>query len=594
MKASRSKILMIIAIPTLIALFLTAGYISASAAQSGAVSIELTGDSAQSDSSNVSIDGSTVTIQASGTYSVSGSLSDGQLVVDSGKGNSVTLILDGVSIHNEDGSPLAILSGKLVEIVLNDGTENTLSDGATYVFPDAATDEPNATLYSKSDLVLSGNGTLQIAARYNDGIGAKDTLTIQSGTYIITAADDGIRGKDSLTIEGGTFTVTAGGDALKSDNDTDTTLGWIQINNGTFDLTASGDGIAAETNVVIQNGTFNIKTGGGYQVAASDDLSAKGIKAGVLVQIDGGTFTVDSSDDTVHSNGSIVINQGSLTLSSGDDAIHAEATLDINAGTITILACYEGLEAADININDGSVTITSYDDSINISSGESASAGGWGGFPGGGSSSGGKLTINGGNVFITTSRGDSLDANGSIEINGGLILINGTTANDNAALDADGSFVINGGEIVVVGSSGMAMAPNTSSKQNSATITLSGGSAGSPINISDSNGNSLMTFVPTTNWSTLTYSSAQLKTGETYTISIGGTVSGSEVFGYYADGSYSGGTVAGTFTQSSVVTTVGGAGGGRGGFPGGGGFQGGGPGGGPGGGGFPGGGPGRR
>ena len=569
MKTSQFKILVFVAIPTLIALILMAGYISSAAAQSDTATIELTGDSARSDSSSVSVDGSVVSILAAGTYRVSGTLTDGQLAVDPGKGEAVTLILDGVSIDNADGSPLAILSGKLAEIVLNDGSVNTLSDGSVYVFPDAATDEPNATLYSKADLVISGGGTLNIIARYNDGISSKDTLTILSGTFNVQAADDGIRGKDSLTIRGGTFTIESGGDALKSDNDTDIALGFIRIDGGTFKLTAAGDGIAAETNVVISDGTFSLVSGGGYQAAATDDVSTKGIKAGVLVQIDGGTVTIDASDDAVHSDGSIVINQGDLTLSSGDDAVHAETTLGINAGTITVLASYEGLEAADININDGSVMITSNDDSINISNGASASTGGWGAFPGGGTSSGGKLTINGGNVFISTVRGDSLDANGSIEINGGLILINGTVANDNGTIDADGTFVINGGELIAVGSSGMAMAPNTSSKQNSVVVTISGGTAGSPINISDANRNSLMTFVPTTSWSTMYYSSSELKLGETYTLSIGGTVSGDEIFGYYADGgAYSGGSSSGTFTQSSVVTTLGSAGRGPGGGPG--------------------------
>lgn len=439
-------------------------------------SITLIGTSAQSDSADVQIDGAVVTIAKSGTYTVTGSLEEGQLIVNPADDQDVTVILNNVTIHNSTGAAFAALEGKTVEIVLADGSVNTFSDGANYVFPDAETDEPNAAVYSKPDLVISGNGTLNVTGAYNDGLSSKDTLTIESGTINITAVDDGIRGKDSLTINGGTLSVEAEGDALKADNEDDATKGWIQINSGT------------------------------------------------------------------------------MTISAGDDAIRAVTTLDVNGGTIQILTAYEGLEAYNINVNDGAILITSTDDSINVS-GSSASG------TTTTTAQGGQLTINGGTLMITTIEGDSLDANGNLVINGGLILVNGTTSQGNGALDVDGVFQINGGLVIIAGSSGMAIAPDASSSQNTAMITMSGGVSGSPIHISSAEtGESLMTFVPTTNWGTLYFSSPELETGQTYNVSLGGTVSGDQAFGYYPDGDYTGGTVAQSWTQSSTVTTVGSAG----------------------------------
>lgn len=452
--------------------------------------ITLTGTSAQSGSSDVQIEGSVVTIAKSGTYTVTGTLDDGQIVVNPADDQDVTVILDNVTVHNSTGAAFAALEGKTVEIVLADGSVNTFTDSENYVFPDADTDEPNAAFYSKPDLVISGNGTLNVTGAYNDGLSSKDTLTIKGGTINVTAADDGIRGKDGLTIDGGTITVDAKDDGIKADKENDAEKGWVRINGGT------------------------------------------------------------------------------ITVSAGDDGIKAESTLEINGGTILILTSYEGLEAFDIIINDGVIQITSTDDSINISGSSDTTTtettgtfpGGWGGPMTG--TPGGQLTINGGTLMITTIEGDSLDANGNLVINGGLILINGTTSQGNGALDVDGLFQINGGVMVAVGSSGMAIAPDASSTQNVAMITMSGGVSGSPIQISNAEtGESLMTFVPTTDWGTLYVSSPDLVTGQTYNVSLGGTVSGDQAFGYYPYGEVSGGSVAQSWTQASTVTTVGSAGG---------------------------------
>ena len=109
----------------------------------------------------------------------------------------------------------------------------------------------------------------------------------------------------------------------------------------------------------------------------------------------------------------------------------------------------------------------------------------------------------------------------------------------------------------------MAQVPDAASAQNLVMITVSGGTGGELVHIGDANGNGLMTFEPTTDWQALYFSSPELEIGETYTLSVGGTVSGSEIFGYYPDGEYSGGTALETFTLTSNITTVGSGGFGR-------------------------------
>ena len=99
-----------------------------------------------------------------------------------------------------------------------DGTTNTITDGDSYTFEDSTTDEPNATIFSKDDLTIRGNGTLTVNANYNNGITSKDDLKITGGNITITSADDGLMGKDSITIKGGNITINASGDGLKSTN----------------------------------------------------------------------------------------------------------------------------------------------------------------------------------------------------------------------------------------------------------------------------------------------------------------------------------------------------------------------------------------
>ena len=189
---------------------------------------------------------------------LSGSLADGQLVVNSDAEGKVRIVLAGASISSSTTSPFVVTAADEAVLVLQDGTTNTLSDGSCYG-DSTNTDDPNATLFSMADLTITGTGALHVTGNNNDGIASKDGLVIQSGTVAVTAKDDGVRGKDYLIVENGTVSVTAGGDALKSDNETDDTVGYIAVSGGTVTLDAGDDGAHAEGDLAISGGTVTVK-----------------------------------------------------------------------------------------------------------------------------------------------------------------------------------------------------------------------------------------------------------------------------------------------------------------------------------------------
>jgi hypothetical protein len=525
---------------------------AAAVADSSAVTIALNGDAISTDSAAVTVNGRVATITAAGTYTLSGALTDGQIVVDTEDEDVVTLVLSGLDMSNSTTAPIAVMHAEDVVIVLADNSVNNVTDASSYVFPDAAEDEPNAAIFSNADLTISGNGSLTVSGNYNDAISSDDALTIAGGAITVNAVDDGLRGKDYLLIQGGAINVTAGGDGLKSDNEDDATLGTVAIEGGVVNVAAGGDAISAQTDVLITGGEFNLSAGGGSGAQIVEDASAKGIKGLANVLIDNGTFAIDSADDAIHSNGNITINGGTFTLATGDDGLHADATLTLNGGNVTIVTSYEGLESAVITINAGDINLTASDDGINVAggvdgSGQMAGPGRGGRGPGGPVAQTAEtftysgsyyLYINGGTILVSAG-GDGLDANGAIEMTGGVVVVNGPTESMNGALDYDGTFNISGGTLIAVGSAGMAQAPTTASTQSSVLLGVGSQSAGTTIDIQNAAGESLLTFTPAKSYATVLFSSPDLAQGETYTLYLGGSEYGS-------------------YTQSAVVTTLGG------------------------------------
>ncbi|MCB8960238.1 MAG: carbohydrate-binding domain-containing protein [Ardenticatenales bacterium] len=526
--------------------------------------INLADGATTADSAAVTVDGNIITISAAGAYELSGTLTEGQIVVDTEDEEAVQLILAGVTLSNSSTAPIYVANASKTVLVLADGSTNQVSDGAVYVFPDETEDEPDAAIFSKDDLSISGTGSLIVEANYGDGITSKDGLVIAGGNITVNAVDDGIRGKDYLEITGGTFNITAGGDGLKSNEDEDTSLGYIQISAGSFTINSANDAIQAETTLAISGGSFNLTAGGGHTATVAEEDSAKGLKAGINLIIDGGDFQIDAADDTVHANENIVINGGTFVLSTGDDGIHADLTVTLNGGVVDILTSYEGIESQVITINDGEFHVNASDDAVNVADGSGTETFGGGRPPGGG----GQVTeytgslylyINGGYLYVNAG-GDGIDVNGAIVMNDGVVIVDGPTEQMNGPLDYDGTFTMNGGFLVAAGSAGMAQTAGANSTQNSLLLVLDGTlQGGTLIHIQDDAGNDLLTFAPAKAYQSLAFSSPALSSGATYTVSYGGSASGQASDGLYAADDYSGGTEYTSFTVSSVVTQLGSA-----------------------------------
>ena len=547
--------------------------------------IQLNGKAITYEGSGVVIEGSLMTITSGGAYLISGVLDDGQIVVDTQDKEIVRLILDGANITSTTSAPIYVRNAEKTIITLVESTNNVVTDATAYILEEG--EEPDAAVFSNDDLTINGSGSLTVFANNNNGIDSDDDLIIISGTISVTSVNDGIKGRDSVTVKDGEISVNAGGDGMQANNDVDEGEGNIIIEGGDFEITADEDGIQAENILLVSGGTFRIETGGGSieadlknlvigpgwdQQVKNDELgiSAKGVKAGADLRISGGSFELDTLDDSIHSDGIIQISGGSFTISSGDDGLHADSQLEINSGIIDISTCYEGIESATITINDGTIHIAAMDDGLNASSG----TGGQEMRPGAGrpmNTGDNKLEINGGYIFID-SGGDGVDVNGDLMMNDGILLVNGgPSTSPDGAFDFV-NFDINGGFILGVGSAAMAEAASQTSSQYSLLYNFaSSQQAGEIVHLESRSGEEIFSFEAIKDYQSILFSSPDILEGETYSLYTGGSASGDMKDGLYSRGDYESGDQVDSFMITDVITTAGADVGefmaGRGGFP---------------------------
>ena len=531
-----------------------------------AIQIQLNGTYATASADSVQIQGSTVVLREEATYILSGTLSDGTIIVDAPENAKLQLVFNGVSITSQASAALYILEADKVFLTLAEGTANTLANGGSFV----AIDESNidSALFSKQDLTLNGTGSLTVTSPAGHGIVCKDDLVITGGNYTINSASHGLDANDSVRITGATLTIDAGKDAIHCDNSDDTAKGFVYISSGTIQAEAEGDGIAASSYMQIAGGNIDLLIGGGSEngtkehsdgfggfmgggpgggrprsgssgssqsMAAEASSSMKGLKAANSMLIAGGNITINSADDAIHSDVSVFINGGTFAIASGDDAIHAEDTLTITAGQIDISECYEGLEALHIDVQGGNIKLVASDDGLNAAGGTDQSGteggrdgmfggGGMGGRPGGGfggmsSNSNGSIKVSGGTLYINSS-GDGMDANGTLEISGGHTTVVGPIQGDTATLDYDKTGVITGGTFIGTGSTMMAQSFSDSA-QGVIALQVGSRAAGTQILLKDSKGNVLVSHTPELDFAVVILSTPEMVKGETYTIMIG-------------------------------------------------------------------------
>ena len=543
--------------------------------ESGAVYVTLSDDGITGETDGVAINGQMVTITAEGTYIFSGTLSEGQIVVDADNAK-VQIVFDNVDITCASSAAVYVKSAEKVFVTLAEGSQNTLRNTDEYV----AIDDNNidAVIFAKSDLTLNGTGSLTIISAEGHGIVSKDDLKITGGTYDITAAGHALSEKDSVRIADGTFILTAEKDGIHAENADDEETGYIYIADGDFTITSDGDGMDASNIVQIEDGTFDITAGGGAansqkthesdmpgggmsqnierpdgesmprmgekpdgenmpQDTTTDEsgTSTKGIKAGGGMYLNGGTYQIDSADDSIHSNANITIADGTYTLATGDDGVHADDALTVNGGTITVTESYEGLEGLTVTINDGTIDITARDDGVNAAGGTDQSGFGTFGDHFKGMDSADDETeettdnemwmeLNGGYIHILTG-GDGVDSNGDLTINGGEIYIDGPSDNGNSAIDYGdrSSAYVNGGTLVAIGSSGMAEGMSDSSKQEVLMVKLGEQMEAGDVELTDNEGNVIVSYTALKSYDCVIISTAEVESGATYTLTTSGT-----------------------------------------------------------------------
>ena len=402
---------------------------------------------------------------------------------------------------------------------------------------------------SGKDSVRIADGTFILTAE-KDGIHAENAddeekgyIYIADGDFTITSDGDGMDASNIVQIEDGTLDITAGGGAANSlkthesdvpggpgggmpqngeklDGESMPQMGEKPDGENMTEMGKRPDGTTppekpsqtdqsdtADETAAPDNATDHQSSSAETTEDTTTDesgTSTKGIKAGGGMYLNGGTYQIDSADDSIHSNANITIADGTYTLATGDDGVHADDALIVNGGTITVTESYEGLEGLTVTINDGTIDITASDDGINTA--------------------GEKMELNGGYIHILAG-GDGVDSNGDLTINGGEIYIDGPSDNGNSAIDYGdrSSAYVNGGTLVAIGSSGMAEVMSDSSKQKVLMVKLGEQMEAGNVVLTDSEGNVIVSYTALKTYDCVIISTAEVESGATYTLTTSGT-----------------------------------------------------------------------
>jgi len=402
-------------------------------------------------------------ITTGGRYVLSG-VHEGQVLIEAARNDVVELVLNGLTLHNPNGPAIFAPRSRRVELILTDRTTNTISDGRH------PNDETNAAIYIRHDLIISGNGALNVNGNHRHGIRTQDFLTINSGVINVTAAGDTLRGRDGVIIENGEFTLNAGRDGIRSTHDTNPERGFITINGGTFYIRAGDDGMQAESTVTINGGNFRITT--------------------------------------------------------EHKAITTKGPVFITGGTINVTDCYEGIEGLNITITGGNIDIIARDDGINP---REHGAGAGKNVRGSRRPSLNVtnhnifLRITGGNINVRSISGDGIDSKGHFYLEGGTVQITGPFGIPwEDAIDVKGNFVVTGGELITAGG----ITGRSVSSQSRQPVLIFPYSrqlpAGTSIEMRDARGNVLLSYSAKGTFNVSTFTSPSFVIGGTYSLYTNG------------------------------------------------------------------------
>jgi hypothetical protein len=502
--------------------------------------VDFSGDNATIRGSDAVLKSGQIKINEAGTYVFTGSTESIPIVVDAGEKDLVRLVLNAVNLKNSTQPPIYVSEADKCVIVVVDGTENFVTDLRT----NAADDDPIAAIYSKKDLTINGKGKLTVESNYKEGIRCQDDLKLINVNLSVNSKQDAVVGKDTISIASGTYIITAGQDGFKTTSNSDPEKGFLVCDGGDFTVTSVNDAFQAETTLSLNGGTFQVVSGGGATnapqrsnendrgfwgapttskaqtssdtTAESEESSMKGFKAKVSLTVTGGNFIVDSADDAFHSNDSLMIKDGTFKVATGDDGFHADHTLTINDGVIEITKCYEGIEAANLTINGAKlIKIYSTDDGLNAGGGADGDKTDWAG------KSGDYFILINGGTFDIYALGDGIDANGNLTIAGGDIKVSGPSMGMQGAIDFDKTFLVNGGNLITAGSS---LEPSKDSEQPIILVSYeTQRNSGDLISLKDSSGKTILSYTALTSFTASAFSSPELKVGSTFTLYINDT-----------------------------------------------------------------------
>ena len=455
-----------------------------------ATTIQFTDDAIACDDDQVSISDSTVTISSGGTYILSGSSAQAQIIIDTPDDDKVQLVLSDLTLSCETSAPIYVRNADKVFITLADGSDNSLSTTGEFVQIDD--NNIDAVIFSKEDLTLNGTGSLTITSAYGHGIVSKDDLVVTGGSYTMTCARHGLSGKDSVRILDGTFDLTTTKDGIHASNDDDETLGYIYIAGGDFTICSQDDGMHADSALYIEDGTIDITE------------SYEGLEGQTITILDG-TISIVSSDDGINAS------SGS-SASSGNEPQKPDGNRDTDTPPEK-RELPDGGQPSDMTPpNDGQQPS------------DMTPPGGFGG-------NGGfdmdadescSLTISGGDISIDAG-GDGIDSNGYFYMTGGNVFVAGPESNGDSALDYGISASISGGTFLSTGYSGMAQSFSDDSEQCSYMIKLDTmvDANSSTLTLTGAEGVVLLSHTTNKSYNCVIVSCPELTSGATYTLTTG-------------------------------------------------------------------------
>ncbi len=375
------------------------------------------------------------------------------------------------------GSSVSVSASKLAETELDGIACLTVSSGGSYTL---------SGVYEDQMILVDAKG--QNVELVLDGL----TLSNSKGPAIYVRAAKTV----TITLAPGSVNSLSDGGSYDIEDD-DSSLDGCVFSKADLELAGSG----------------SVQISGNYK---------HGIVSKDTLTVESGSWQISSVKTGVQGKDSIDVNGGSLLIAAGTNGMASDGALSVNGGSVNVSQSKEGLEAAVVNISGGETYIDASDDGINASDPDSSSGKGLG-FgvmsPAGGSSSC-AINISGGRLYVA-SGGDGIDSNGSIDISGGEIYVDGPVSNGDQAVDWQTAGNVTGGTMIATGSAGMASNVTSSEGQGTVFIGLSG-EAGKEIALLDVSGSVIASFTPSKSYQCVLITSPQLRTGASYSVTVGG------------------------------------------------------------------------